>query len=60
VSTILLTSFLVIAIERVPFRGGRLSIANLGKAVALILVLPTLFYVVFGVLLGVRLPGLDS
>jgi hypothetical protein len=59
VSTILLMAFLVIVIERVPFRDGRVSIANLARSVALIVVLPALFYVVFGVLLRVRLPGLD-
>jgi hypothetical protein len=59
VSTVLLMSFLVIAIERVPFREGRLSPVNLGKSLVLIVGLPALFYVVFGVLLRVRLPGLD-
>jgi hypothetical protein len=59
VSSVLLMCFLVIAIERVPFRDGRVSVANLGKAVLLIVVLPALFYVVFGVLLRVRLPVLE-
>jgi hypothetical protein len=49
VSTVLLVAFLVLAIERVP----------LVKAVVMIVVLPALFYVVFGVLLRVRLPMLD-
>jgi hypothetical protein len=49
VSTVLLVSFLVLAIERVPLR----------KAIVMIVVLPALFYIVFGVLLRVRLPGLD-
>lgn len=48
VSTVLLVSFLVLAIERVPLR----------KAIVMIAVLPALFYIVFGVLLRVRLPGL--
>jgi hypothetical protein len=59
VSTILLMSFLVIAIERVPFRGGRVTLDNLGKSAILIFGLPALFYVVFGVLLRVRLPVLE-
>lgn len=58
VSTVLLMFFLVIVIERVPFRGGRISLVNIGKAALLIIGLPALFYVVFGVLLRVRLPGL--
>jgi hypothetical protein len=48
VSTVLLVGFLVIAIERVP----------LLKAIVMIVVLPALFYLVFGVLLRVRLPML--
>jgi hypothetical protein len=48
-STVLLVSFLVIVIERVP----------LVKALVMIVGLPALFYVVFGVLLRVRLPGMD-
>jgi Tripartite tricarboxylate transporter TctB family len=59
VSTVLLMVFLVVAIERVPFRDGRLSPVDLGKALVLIIGLPALFYVVFGVLLRVRLPGLE-
>ena len=59
VSSILLMSFLVIAIERVPFRGGRVTLANLVKSAILVVGLPALFYVVFGVLLRVRLPGLE-
>jgi hypothetical protein len=59
VSTVLLMAFLVIVIERVPFRGGRVSVTNLGKAAILVFGLPALFYVVFGVLLRVRLPGLE-
>jgi len=59
VSTVLLMVFLVVAIERVPFHGGRVTAANLGKSLFLIAGLPALFYVVFGVLLRVRLPGLE-
>jgi Tripartite tricarboxylate transporter TctB family len=58
VSSVILMSFLVIAIERVPFRDGHLSLVNLAKATVLIIGLPALFYLVFGVLLRVRLPGL--
>jgi L-lactate permease len=48
VSTVLLVAFLVLAIERI----------SPVKAVVLIVGLPALFYVVFAVLLGVRLPAL--
>jgi hypothetical protein len=57
-STVLLMVFLVVVIERVPFRDGRLSPVGVGKAAFLIIGLPALFYVVFAVLLRVRLPGL--
>jgi hypothetical protein len=57
VSSVLLMSFLVIVIERVPFRGGRISPLNVARAALLIIGLPALFYLVFGVLLKVRLPG---
>ena len=49
VSTVLLMAFLVLAVEHVSLR----------KAIVLIIGLPAIFYAVFGVLLGVRLPGLD-
>jgi hypothetical protein len=48
VSTVLLVAFVTLVVERVP----------LVKAVILIVGLPALFYVVFGVLLQVRLPML--
>jgi hypothetical protein len=60
VSTVLLMCFLVVVIEKVPFRGGRITPANLAKSAVLIVALPAVFYVVFGVLLRVRLPGLGS
>jgi hypothetical protein len=58
VSTILLMSFLVIVIERVPIRSGRVRLLDVAKSAVLIVGLPALFYLVFGVLLRVRLPGL--
>jgi hypothetical protein len=58
VSSVLLMAFLVIAIERVPLRDGRIALVNVVKAAVLIIGLPALFYLVFGVLLRVRLPGL--
>jgi hypothetical protein len=58
VSTVLLMSFLVIVIERVPFRDGRIFMSGVAKAAILTIGLPALFYLVFGVLLRVRLPGL--
>jgi hypothetical protein len=50
VSSVLLVAFLVLAIERLP----------LVKALILIVGLPVLFYVIFGVLLRVRLPALPA
>jgi hypothetical protein len=50
VSSLLLVAFLVLAIERLP----------LVKAIILIVGLPVLFYVIFGVLLRVRLPALPT